>query len=275
MLLTALDGHFEQTELLLTELLNAPEDAERRFGFERTTADDLVASGRLYRITAEQIGKQHLAAMLDELEPVLVDVARSPEKVESQRSQISALANRRRGPALQSAGRDERNPRAPTGNHHDTRGQLMKRLVLFVAIRRLATLAAAHRRRRRRLPRPRCRCRAVAAARAADSAGVRAPRPVMAPVYIDESRCTKRSMAAREAQQIDVRTRSGSRRARPQRARSAARDGAISLREMQFARRPNRVRTSTIHFSFQDRMFAMTFGQEGDGDSTTAAARVT
>ena len=92
-LLTALDGHFEQTELLLTELLNAPEDAGGEFGYERTTADDLVASGRLYRITAEQIGKQHLANMLDELEPLLVEVARSPEKVnrkdlKSLRSQI-------------------------------------------------------------------------------------------------------------------------------------------------------------------------------------------
>ena len=91
-LLTALDGHFEQTELLLTELLNAP-DAGGEFDYERMTADDLVASGRLYRITAEQIGKQHLANMLDELEPLLVEVARSPEKVnrkdlKSLRSQI-------------------------------------------------------------------------------------------------------------------------------------------------------------------------------------------
>jgi putative zinc finger protein len=90
-LLTALDGHFEQTELLLVELLNAPDGAE--FGYERTTADDLLAFGRLYRITAEQIGKQHLAAMLEDLEPVLVEVARSPEKVnrkarKSLRSQI-------------------------------------------------------------------------------------------------------------------------------------------------------------------------------------------
>jgi hypothetical protein len=91
-LLTALDDHFEQTQLLLTELLNAP-DGGGEFAYERTTADDLVASGRLYRITAEQIGKKHLAAMLDELEPVLTEVARSSERVnrndlKSLRSQI-------------------------------------------------------------------------------------------------------------------------------------------------------------------------------------------
>src|SRR5262245_25796858 len=72
-LLTALDSHFEQTELLLVELLNAPQDESGELTFERTTADDLVASGRLYRMTAEQIGKARLAAMLDELEPVLVE----------------------------------------------------------------------------------------------------------------------------------------------------------------------------------------------------------
>ena len=92
-LLTALDSHFEQTELLLVELLNAPQDDSDELTFERTSAEDLVASGRLYRMTAEQIGKARLAAMLDELEPVLVDVARSPEKanrkdVQSLRSQI-------------------------------------------------------------------------------------------------------------------------------------------------------------------------------------------
>jgi hypothetical protein len=92
-LLTALDGHFEQTELLLTELLNAPEDGAAGFDYERATADDLVASGRLYRMTAEQIGKQHLAAILEDLEPVLMEIARSPEKsnrkaLKSLRSQI-------------------------------------------------------------------------------------------------------------------------------------------------------------------------------------------
>ena len=78
-LLTALDGHFEQTELLLVELLNAP-DTGINLEFERMTAGDLVASGRLYRMSATQIGKERLAAVLEELEPVLVEVARSPDQ---------------------------------------------------------------------------------------------------------------------------------------------------------------------------------------------------
>jgi hypothetical protein len=91
-LLTALDSHFEQTELLLIELLNAPEEELVGLGFERVAADDLLASGRLYRATAEQIGNVRFAQMLDDLEPVLVEVARSPERVD--RREISSLRSR-------------------------------------------------------------------------------------------------------------------------------------------------------------------------------------
>ena len=93
-LLTALDGHFEQTELLLVELLNAPDDGDLDLEFERLTAGDLVASGRLYRMSATQIGKERLAAVLEELEPVLVEVARSDDQAKRKdlrflRSQIN------------------------------------------------------------------------------------------------------------------------------------------------------------------------------------------
>ena len=79
-LLTALDDHFQQTEMLLVELMNAPDD-RADLSFERATADDLVASGRLYRVTAKQNGDLQFAQMLDDLESVLVEVARSPEHV--------------------------------------------------------------------------------------------------------------------------------------------------------------------------------------------------
>jgi hypothetical protein len=81
-LLTALDDHFEQTEMLLVELLNAPEGSVDDLEFERVTADDLVAFGRLYRVTAQQNGDLRLAQMLEDLEPVLVEVARRPARVD-------------------------------------------------------------------------------------------------------------------------------------------------------------------------------------------------
>jgi hypothetical protein len=80
-LLTALSDHFQQTEVLLTELMNSPDDGRADLSFERAAAGDLVASGRLYRVTAEQNGDLQLARMLDSLESVLVEVAHSPEHV--------------------------------------------------------------------------------------------------------------------------------------------------------------------------------------------------
>lgn len=82
-LLTAMDDHLAQTELLLVELMNAPDDEKNGpdLIFERVTANDLVASGRLYRATAEQTGNRLVTDVLDDLEPVLVEVARSPERL--------------------------------------------------------------------------------------------------------------------------------------------------------------------------------------------------
>lgn len=81
-LYTALDSHFQQTEMLLVELRNASEGDTLEF--ERMSADDLVAAGRLYRQTAEFAGYRNLAQVLDELEPVLVEMARSPEQMNAQ-----------------------------------------------------------------------------------------------------------------------------------------------------------------------------------------------
>ena len=77
-LLSALNDHFAQTELLLVELMNTPPDGTNAMAFERTAAEDLVASGRLYRMTAEQNGDLQFAQMLEDIEAILVEVARSP-----------------------------------------------------------------------------------------------------------------------------------------------------------------------------------------------------
>jgi len=90
-LFAALGGHLEQTELLLVELMNAPERGGD-FEFEQSAASDLVASGRLYRATAEQTGHRALAAMLEDLEPVLVEVARGPAQVD--RATVRSLRER-------------------------------------------------------------------------------------------------------------------------------------------------------------------------------------
>ncbi|MEO8481388.1 MAG: zf-HC2 domain-containing protein [Acidobacteriota bacterium] len=79
-LLTALDAHFSQTEMLFVELMNAPDDAAGSLAFERATADDLVQSGRLYRATAAEAGHRRLTDVLDDVQTVLTEVALGPEK---------------------------------------------------------------------------------------------------------------------------------------------------------------------------------------------------
>jgi hypothetical protein len=77
-LLAALSEHFQQTEVLLTEIMNSPDSGPSEVDFG---GRDLVASGRLYRVTAQENGDLQLARMLDDLEGVLVEVARGPEHV--------------------------------------------------------------------------------------------------------------------------------------------------------------------------------------------------
>ena len=80
-LLSALGDHFELTEQLLVEIKNTPDARRVDLRFEQETARDLVAAGRLYRATAEQNGDGQLAAVLEDLERVLVDVAAGPDQM--------------------------------------------------------------------------------------------------------------------------------------------------------------------------------------------------
>lgn len=91
-LLVAMDDHLERSELLLVELMNAPTRDGVLEGFERETADDLLSSGRLYRQTATHTGNVHLAAMLEDLEAVLSEIARSPRNLKAR--DVQALRTR-------------------------------------------------------------------------------------------------------------------------------------------------------------------------------------
>jgi len=82
-LLSALGDHFEQTEQLLVEIKNTPDARRVDLTFEQQTARDLVAAGRLYKAAAEQNGDGQLAAVLEDLERVLVDVAAGPDQMKT------------------------------------------------------------------------------------------------------------------------------------------------------------------------------------------------
>lgn len=91
-LLVAMDDHLERSELLLVEVMNASVDDAARQEFERETADDLLSSSRLYRQTATHTGNVQLASMLEDLEAVLVEIARTPRQLRQQN--LSALRTR-------------------------------------------------------------------------------------------------------------------------------------------------------------------------------------
>jgi hypothetical protein len=83
-LLIAVGDHLERSQMVLVELAHADTSGELDISAERQLADDLVASNRLYRQTARQMGHANVAGLLDELERVLVEVARGPSTMSMQ-----------------------------------------------------------------------------------------------------------------------------------------------------------------------------------------------
>jgi hypothetical protein len=88
-LLVAVGDHLDKAQSVLLEISNAePEGpgSEARHGDvdisqDQQRAESLLAANRIYRQTAEHAGDSAVANVLDELEPVLLDIVHSPSKV--------------------------------------------------------------------------------------------------------------------------------------------------------------------------------------------------
>jgi len=82
-LLVAVGDHLERSQMILVELANAGAPAQGRLdiSYEQQTAEDLLESNRLYRQTAATNGDVATAALLEELERVLLEIAHSPSEV--------------------------------------------------------------------------------------------------------------------------------------------------------------------------------------------------
>jgi hypothetical protein len=80
-LLVAVGTHLDRSQMVLVELANAPTDRPLDVSAERASADALVSANRLYRQTALRSGETALAAVLEELERVLLEVAAGPERL--------------------------------------------------------------------------------------------------------------------------------------------------------------------------------------------------
>jgi hypothetical protein len=91
-LLVAVGDHLERSQMVLVELANAHTRGALDISAERQSADELLASNRLYRQTAAQIGETSVADLLDNLERVLVEVANGPSQISMQ--ELAAIQQR-------------------------------------------------------------------------------------------------------------------------------------------------------------------------------------
>jgi hypothetical protein len=83
-LVVAVGEHLGRSEMVLMELANGePEKGQKLVNItaEQKRAEDLLEENRLYRQTAVQNGDSLMASTLDELEPILLDIANSPDEV--------------------------------------------------------------------------------------------------------------------------------------------------------------------------------------------------
>jgi hypothetical protein len=90
--LAALGEHFDRTERTLVELVNSTSDRRVDIAAEQAWARDLLEANRLYRQAAS--GSEHPAVsqVLEDLEPVLLEIANSPSRLTSQ--EFEALRDR-------------------------------------------------------------------------------------------------------------------------------------------------------------------------------------
>ncbi|MBS1877280.1 MAG: hypothetical protein JSU00_28975 [Acidobacteria bacterium] len=89
-LLVAVGDHLERSKLVLAELSNLGGSKQGRvdISYEQRSAEDLIESSRLYRMTAVASGDRATASLLDEVERVLLDVANGPSEISGDQLQV-------------------------------------------------------------------------------------------------------------------------------------------------------------------------------------------
>ncbi len=73
-------NHFARSKLVLLETVHSNDGNAKHAQFPRERAEELLASNRLLRQTARRRGDVALAELLDELERILLEIARAPER---------------------------------------------------------------------------------------------------------------------------------------------------------------------------------------------------
>jgi hypothetical protein len=80
-LLVAVGDYLERSQMVLVELANTSAKGPVDISSEQQRAGDLVDETRLYRQTAQHTGDSRITSVLDELEPLLLDIAHAPSRM--------------------------------------------------------------------------------------------------------------------------------------------------------------------------------------------------
>jgi hypothetical protein len=80
-LLSEVGEHLERSQMALIEFVNAEVETTLDIGDQQSRVRELITSNRIYRQAAVGAGESALAAVLEELERVLLEVANSPSTI--------------------------------------------------------------------------------------------------------------------------------------------------------------------------------------------------
>lgn len=92
---TDVDRHFEKARLLLLSLKNTPApetDASVNLTYEKTLSRKLADSNSLLRLEMATTGDQSRAALLDRIEPLLIEFANMPDR--ASREEVASISRR-------------------------------------------------------------------------------------------------------------------------------------------------------------------------------------
>lgn len=85
-LLFAVSEQLRRSRLLLAELANSPTEDATTIAWQQQRAAALVSDSRLFRQSARLRGRPEMASLLEEVERLLLEVARAPSDVEQQQA---------------------------------------------------------------------------------------------------------------------------------------------------------------------------------------------
>ena len=99
-LLVVLGDHFSRSERVLTEVKNATAEAPPIVIADREAMEDLVRKNRLYLDAAYTSGQTSLASVLEEMQPLLLELARAPENPSARDIEMLQKRIEKRGSVL-------------------------------------------------------------------------------------------------------------------------------------------------------------------------------